>query len=90
MVISSVISSHNLLKSLVETKSMEIVAGERASYTLLTFICLKMELHWRSNPIEKVRNPALAGPFFKESAFNNFTQVHEAFQLVILDFWVVV
>ena len=24
--------------------------------------------HWRSNPIVKVRNPALAGPFFKELA----------------------
>ena len=54
------------------TKSMEIVAGERACYTLLTFICLKMELHWRSNPIGKVRNNL---PFFKESAFNNFTQL---------------
>ena len=54
------------------TKSMEIVAGERACYTLLTFICLKMELHWRSNPIGKVhRNLS----FFKESAFNNFTQL---------------
>jgi len=29
------------------TKPMEIVAGERACYTLLAFICLKMELHWR-------------------------------------------
>jgi len=54
------------------TKSMEIVAGERACYTLLTFICLKMELHWRSNPIGKVRNNL---PSFKESAFNNFTQL---------------
>lgn len=54
------------------TKSMEIVAGERACYTLLTFICLKMELHWRSNPIGKVRNNL---PFFKESTFNNFTQL---------------
>lgn len=54
------------------TKSMEIVAGERACYTLLTFICLKMELHWRSNPIGKVRNNL---PFFKESAFNDFTQL---------------
>ena len=53
-------------------KSMEIVAGERACYTLLTFICLKMELHWRSNPIGKVRNNL---PFFKESALNNFTQL---------------
>ncbi|RTZ79654.1 MAG: IS256 family transposase, partial [Gammaproteobacteria bacterium] len=36
------------------TKSMEIVAGEQACYTLLAFISLKMELHWRSNPIGKV------------------------------------
>ena len=53
------------------TKPMEIVAGERACYTLLAFICLKMELHWRSNPIGKVRNNL---PFFKELAFDNFTQ----------------
>lgn len=52
------------------TKPMEIVAGERACYTLLTFICLKMELHWQSNPIGKVRKNL---PFFKELAFDNFT-----------------
>jgi hypothetical protein len=33
---------------------MEIVAGEQACYTLLAFISLKMELHWRSNPLGKV------------------------------------
>ena len=53
------------------TKPMEIVAGENACYTLLAFICLKMELHWKSNPIGKVRNNL---PFFKELAYNNFTQ----------------
>jgi len=37
------------------TKPMEIVAGENACYRLLTFISLKMELSWRSNPIGKVR-----------------------------------
>lgn len=37
------------------TKPMEIVAGENACYMLLAFISLKMELHWRSNPIGKVR-----------------------------------
>jgi len=37
------------------TKPMEIVAGEKACYTLLAFISIKMELHWRSNPIGKVR-----------------------------------
>lgn len=45
------------------TKSMEIVAGENACYMLLAFISLKMELHWKSNPIGKVRNNL---PFFKE------------------------
>jgi len=53
------------------TKPMEIVAGESACYRLLAFISLKMELHWRSNPVGKVRNNL---PFFKESAYNNFTQ----------------
>ena len=53
------------------TKPMEIVAGENACYTLLAFISLKMELHWKSNPIGKVRNNL---PFFKELAENNFTQ----------------
>jgi len=54
------------------TKSMEIVASERVCYTLLTFICFKMELYWRSNPMGKVRNNL---PFFKELALNNFTQL---------------
>jgi putative transposase len=53
------------------TKPMEIVAGENACYRLLAFISLKMELHWRSNPVGKVRNNL---PFFKELAYNNFTQ----------------
>lgn len=53
------------------TKPMEIVAGEQPCYILLSFICLKMEMHWRSNPIGKVRNNL---PFFKELAFDNFTQ----------------
>ena len=48
------------------TKPMEIVAGETACYRLLAFISLKMELHWRSNPVGKVRHNL---PFFK-----NFTQ----------------
>ena len=55
------------------TKPMEIVAGEHACYRLLAFISLKMELHWRSNPVGKVHNPALAGPFFKELAYKKFT-----------------
>ncbi len=53
------------------TKPMEIVAGENACYTLLAFICHKMELHWKSNPIEKVRKNL---PFFKELVESNFTQ----------------
>jgi hypothetical protein len=36
------------------TKPMEIVAGEQSCYTLPAFIALKMELHWRSNPLGKV------------------------------------
>ncbi len=53
------------------TKPMEIVAGENACYTLLAFICLKMELHWKSNPIGKVRNNL---PFFQKLDEKNFTQ----------------
>lgn len=49
------------------TKPMEIVAGEAACYRLLAFISLKMELHWRSNPVGKVRANL---PFY-----NNFTQI---------------
>jgi len=53
------------------TKPMEIVAGEHACYRLLAFISLKMELHWRSNPVGKVHNNL---PFFKEWAYKEFTQ----------------
>ena len=54
------------------TKSMEIVAGESACYELLAFISLKMEMHWRTQPIGKVRKNL---PFFKEfEDDNNFTQ----------------
>jgi len=53
------------------TKPMEILAGERSCYTLLTFVCLKTELHWRSKPIGKV---AANLPFMKKMAENNFTQ----------------
>jgi putative transposase len=53
------------------TKSMEIVAGESSCYTLLSFICLKMELRWRSKPIGKVAENL---PFLKGLAENNFTQ----------------
>jgi len=53
------------------TKPMEIVAGEQACYNLLAFICLKMELHWRSNPVGKVRHNL---PFFQKLDEKNFTQ----------------
>jgi len=53
------------------TKPMEILAGERSCYTLLAFVCLKMEVHWRSKPIGKVAKNL---PFFKLLAENNFTQ----------------
>jgi putative transposase len=55
-----------------QTKPMEIVAGERSCYTLLTFVCLKMELRWRSKPIGKVTNNL---PLFKRLAEGNFTQL---------------
>lgn len=54
------------------TRSMEIVAGENACYTLLAFISLKMEIHWKSTPIGKVRKNL---PFFKKLAAKNFTQL---------------
>jgi len=53
------------------TRPMEILAGETACYRILAFIAIKMELHWRSNPVEKVRNNL---PFFKELAYDNFIQ----------------
>ncbi|MDD5205915.1 MAG: transposase [Desulfobacterales bacterium] len=53
------------------TKPMEIVAGEKSCYTLLAFICLKMELTWRSKPIGKVPTNL---PFFKRLAEKHFTQ----------------
>jgi len=53
------------------TKPMEIVAGENACYMLLAFISIKMEVHWQSNPIGKVRNNL---PFLKKMAEINFTQ----------------
>jgi len=53
------------------TKPMEILAGERSCYVLLAFVCLKMEVHWRSKPIGNVAENL---PFFKRLAENNFTQ----------------
>jgi putative transposase len=53
------------------TKPMEIVAGERACYTLLAFICLKMELHWRKFPMGK---RASYLPVLQSLELTNFTQ----------------
>ncbi len=52
------------------TKSIEILAGESACYRLLTFISLKMGLHWRANPVGKVQKNL---PFFQEMAYEQFT-----------------
>ena len=46
------------------------VAGENACYRLLAFISLRIELHWRSKPVGKVRKNL---PFFKELAYKKFT-----------------
>jgi putative transposase len=53
------------------TKPMEIVAGENACYTLLAFISIKMEMHWRSNPVGKVRYNL---PSLRSLIEANFTQ----------------
>ena len=53
------------------TKVMEIVTGEIACYQILAYISLTMEMHWRSNPVGKVRKNL---PFFKELAYEYFTQ----------------
>jgi len=45
------------------TKTMEIVPGEESCYRLLAFISLKMEVHWRSNPVGKVKRNL---PFFDQ------------------------
>lgn len=54
------------------TKPMEIVAGENSCYRLLAFISLKMELHWRANPVGRVRENL---PFFNQIAQKEFTQL---------------
>jgi len=53
------------------TKPMEILAGERSCYTLLAFICLKMEVTWQSKPIGKVGRYL---PSLKKLTQGNFTQ----------------
>jgi transposase-like protein len=44
-----------------------------ACLTFFAFISIKMELHWRSSSIKKMRKNL---PFFKELAHNNFTQLN--------------
>ncbi len=51
-------------------KSMEIGAGENDCYQLLAFISLKMEVHWKRNPIGKV---AYNLPIFKRVPLLDFT-----------------
>lgn len=53
------------------TKPMEILAGERSCYTLLAFICLKMEVTWQSKPIGKAGRYL---PSIKKLTQGNFTQ----------------
>jgi len=53
------------------TKPMELLAGERSCYLLLAFVCLKMEMNWRSKPIGKVPQNL---PFLKRLAEDTFTQ----------------
>jgi putative transposase len=55
------------------TKPMEILAGERSCYTLLAFVCVKMEVHWRKKPIGQVPENL---PFLKKLAEKNFTQLN--------------
>ena len=53
------------------TRPMEILPGEAGCYRLLAFISLKMELHWRANPVGKVFKQL---PFYTEAAYRKFTQ----------------
>jgi len=53
------------------TKTMEILAGEMACYRILFNITLKMEPHWRSNSLGKVRKSL---PFFKGLVYGCFTK----------------
>jgi len=50
------------------TKQMEILAGEASCYRLLAFISLRMELHWRANPVGRVRKNL---PFFHQFTQEN-------------------
>jgi putative transposase len=50
------------------TRPMEILAGERSCYLLLAFIAVKMEMHWRANPVGRVRRNL---PLFREFTQSN-------------------
>jgi putative transposase len=51
------------------TKSMEILAGEASAYRLLCFIALKMEIEWRSKPINrKIQLPIPALKLFTQKS----------------------
>lgn len=41
------------------TKPMEVLAGERSAYTLLCFVALKMEQHWKHAPLGVNNLPVL-------------------------------
>lgn len=53
------------------TRPMEILPGEAGCYRLLAFISLKMELHWRANPVGKTYKQL---PFYTDAAYREFTQ----------------
>ena len=53
------------------TKVMEILAGETSCYLILAYVSLRMELHWRSNPVGRVRKNL---PFFNALDQEKFTQ----------------
>jgi putative transposase len=51
------------------TKPMEILAGESSAYRLLCFIALKMEIGWRSKPINrKIKLPMPALKLFTQNS----------------------
>jgi len=37
------------------TKPMEILAGEKSAYRLLSFIALKLELGWKKRPLDRFK-----------------------------------
>jgi putative transposase len=53
------------------TRPMEILPGEAGCHRLLAFISLKMELHWRANPVGKTYKQL---PFYTDAAYRKFTQ----------------